>query len=493
MVRTARSLGVGLALVVGLVGCQGPMHTGQARDEASPTAIQRGLASASAWEASAWIQTDSAEGAAGQVAPVVHRGPTVADGGQIEEPSPDDPQALVDQALATHPLIRRLGFEAQAAWARLPQVRALPDPMARGSVFGEPLVTAVGETRGTLMLSQTIPSLKRLDAQGQQAAFEALIRDEQVRAARLRVAADVREAWAQLYLLGQLLRINATNAQLVESLVTIASALVDVGQATAGDVILGTVELSRLEEQRVVLEQQLESRKAMLNQLLNRPADSPLGVPSALQPAPVRLVHEELRGLAWEYQPAVIQAQLDRQATAWGVRVAQLEQIPSLTFSYERTFLQVNPGSGGSDAWQVGVGLNVPVWRQKYLASQREARQRHFGAQMSLEEVQWSTDAALLDLLEQARAAEQTADLYQSTILPQTRQGLEADQRAYGQGAVQFERVIGGARTLLTAEAAYHRAVAERSIALARLEQTVGWPLPQEAPRLPPEGEPGQR
>src|SRR5690606_10190474 len=109
-----------------------------------------------------------------------------------------------------------------------------------------------------------------------QASFEALMNQQAVRAAEQRIAADVRESWHRLYLIGQLLRINDANEQLIQSLVTIATAQVEVGRATAGDVVLATIELSRIEEERLQLRQQLASRTAILNRLLSRPADLPI-------------------------------------------------------------------------------------------------------------------------------------------------------------------------------------------------------------------------
>ena len=179
-------------------------------------------------------------------------------------------EEFVELAIASHPEIRRLRASTREAWARVPQLRALPDPMARGTVFGEPMLMVDGETRGTLMVSQTLPYLKRLDAQGQQASFEALMNQQVVRAAELRIAADVREAWYRLCLLEKLLQISDANEQLIRSLVAVATAQVEVGRATAGDVILGTLELGRIEEERLQLRQQLASRKASFNQLLNR-------------------------------------------------------------------------------------------------------------------------------------------------------------------------------------------------------------------------------
>ncbi len=394
--------------------------------------------------------------------------------------SADHLESLVQQALASHPELRRLRAATGEAWARVSQAKALPDPMARGTVFGEPMMMADGETRGTFMISQTIPSLKRLDARAQAASFEALMNQQAVAAAEQRITADVHEAWYRLSLLEQLLQINEANEQLLQSLVTIASAQVEVGRATSGDVILASLELSRIEEERLQLRQQITSRAAILNRLLSRPADTPIRIANQITdadtvpPLATEITLDTLRAIALQQQPEISMARLRTEATALGIRIAKLERVPDLTLSYEHMFMSMHPGMHGSDPWQLGAGINVPLWNQKYNAIRLEAAHKHFAAHAGVEEVIRANDAMLLDLLEQARAAERTAILYQQTILPQIRQGLDADQRAYGQGTVQFERVIGNARNLLTAEAAYHRAMTDKAISLARLEQAAG-------------------
>jgi len=332
--------------------------------------------------------------------------------------------------------------------------------------------------RGTLMISQAIPYFKQLDARGQQAAFEALMARQDARATRLKVVADVEETWYRLYLLGQLLRINEANRQLISPLVEVANQRVQVGEATPGDVVLGTLELSRTEEERLTLQQQLAARRAMLNQLLNRPSDAPIATPTAIPEVPAEQSIEELRSAAFERQPEIIAARLRTEATSWGIRSARLERVPEVRFSYEHMFMNMNPGEHGPDPWRVGVGANIPLWRGKYRAMEREARQENLAAHLGVDQSMREYDAVLLDLSSQARSAEDTARLYRDTILPQSRQALEVDQRAYGQGAVTFERVVSDARNLLTAESAYHRAKVEQAIAVAGLKRAVGGQLP---------------
>ncbi len=412
----------------------------------------------------------------------------------------DNLESAVRTALAVHPELARLRAVARESWSRVPQVTSLPDPTALGTVYGEPMRMAEGEARGRFMISQAIPSLKRLDAQGQQATFEALMNQQAALAAEQRITADIREAWYRLYLLGELLRINDSNERLIESLLTTATAQVEVGRATSGDVILATLEQSRIEEERLRLRQQVASRTAVLNRLLNRPADTTVTLPDSLdQPESSDTVDpstshrqiaadlslDRLRAIAGQNQPEIALAELRTQATAWGIRVAKLQRIPDLMLSYEHMLMRMNPGASGSDPWQLGAGITLPIWNAKYDAIRRQAAERHLAAHAGTEEVIRANEALLLDLIEQATAAERTATLYRETILPQIRQVLDADQRAYGQSAVEFERVIANARNLLVAESAYHRAVVDRAIALARLEQAIGTRLPQPVPVAP--------
>ena len=75
--------------------------------------------------------------------------------------------------------------------------------------------------------------------------------------------------------------------------------------------------------------------------------------------------------------------------------------------------------------------------------------------------------------------------MYQSTILLQARQTLEADQLSYGDSAVEFDRVIEDIRNLLTFELGYHRALGQLATSVARIEEAIGGDLPVST--LPPE------
>ncbi|HEY8506233.1 MAG TPA: TolC family protein, partial [Gemmataceae bacterium] len=364
-------------------------------------------------------------------------------------------------ALAANPRLAELRARAEAAWERVPQARALPDPM---------LATRVGDgmERITLTASQRVVSLRRLNAQARQAAAEAAALEQGWAAERLNLIAEVKAAYYRLYLIGQLLRINQTSQDLLRSLVKAAEAQVRGGAAGPGDVFRANLELARLGEESVNLRQELTSARADLNRLLNRPATAPLPLPESLEPPEQSWPLGTLVAVAVAQQPELQAARLRHEAALLGVRVARLAQVPELML--EAGWMYMNPDRNppmtppgpGLNAWMVGVGVSVPVWREKYRALRAEAAAETRAAAAGIEDLLRRYETMLADLLAQAEAARRTAELYDKTILPLARQTFETDRRAYQVpgGGVDFERVIENFRNLLAAEAAYHRAVA---------------------------------
>jgi len=387
--------------------------------------------------------------------------------------------ALVSLALETNPGLRRLEQQVYAAWDKVRYVEALPDPVIGANGFGHPIETAAGSQRANLSFVQMIPWLKRLDAQGQQAAYEAMALEQVLKAEQLKLTADVKSAYYQLYVFGQQIRVNKANQQILEPSIKVATERVGAAAATQGDVLLGTLELSRLAEELVSLEQRLVSTKARLNQMLDRPAESPVPVPDELFVELQPWTLEMLRELAVERQPEIVAAQMRTQATTWGVQVAALRRMPDFSVNFNWFFIEDNrPASRivdvGQDAWSAGASVSIPLWRDKYDAIESEAARKHLAAHAATDDVIRRYDALLADLLEQARAADETATLYEKTILPQARQTLQADQQSYGRGKVEFDRVVRDFRNLLTLEFGYHRAIGRLATAIARIEQAVG-------------------
>lgn len=385
-------------------------------------------------------------------------------------------------AVSQNPRLRRLAEEHQAAKAKVDYVDGLPDPTVAANIFAAPIETASGSQRANVTVAQMIPWLDRLDAQAQQACFEAMEVQQRYAAEKLRVVADLHTLWNRLYVIEKQSQINEANQQLLERLIEVATAQIATGNATQSDVLAGTLEYSKLEEQLVSLRQQRGSVSAKINQVLGRDSQIPISPPTELHISLPQWDHSMLKQMAFQHQPEIQAARIRTQATRWGLEVALLKRRPDVSVNASWFAIDNNrPASTvvdvGDDAWSVGASVSIPLWDRKYNAIEQEARWKHSASYASVEETQNRYDSALQDLWEQAKAADQTAKLYQDTILPQAQATLDSDQQSYVNGTVDFDRIIADVRNVLTLETGYHRSVGQLGTAIARIEQAVGTSL----------------
>lgn len=386
---------------------------------------------------------------------------------------------LETQAVNQNPTLIRLYREYQAATARARYVDELPDPKVGANVFGNPIETAAGSQRANFSVSQLIPWLEKLNAQEQQACFEALAIRSEYQSAKLKALADARVGWYRLYVIDKLIETTKVNQQLLNSIIEVANARVSTGAASQGDVLLGTLELSRLEEQLLMLKRRRLAIEAELNRVVSRPAATPVNVPDVLKINLPELSANQLYETALSYQPELDAARLRTQATRWGIEVARLSRRPEVAISANYFLTDNNRPptkvvNVGEDPWSLGAQVSIPLWREKYDAIRDEATWKYLASHDSLRQLQERYDALTLDLWSEAQRASETAKLYRQTVLPQAEQTLQADQDAYANGSVEFDRVVRDYRNLLTLELEYHRARGDLAIALAQIQRAIG-------------------
>ncbi|MBI1249410.1 hypothetical protein GC197_16415 [bacterium] len=395
----------------------------------------------------------------------------------------DNLPALEQLARDNNPRLTRLYHEYEAAVAKSQYADKMPDPRFGANVFGNPIQTASGSQRANMTFSQAIPWLARLRAEQQQAVLDAYAVHAELEAEALRVEATLRSQWYRLYVLDKQIEIAEANQQLLKSLIAVANAKIATGTASQGDVLLGTLELSKLEERLLSYRRQREGTVAEINRLVARSTETPVVSAESIEPQMPSIGSQQLAELAVQSQPEIQAARIRAQATRWGVEVARLKRRPEfmLSASYYPTDNNRPPSSivtVGQDPWALGAQVSIPIWRDKYDAIENEAKWRHQAAHNSVDELVDRYEAVIVDLLAEARRSQETAELYHSTILPQARQTLNADQEAYSNGAVEFDRVIRDYRNLLTLEVGYHQAIGDEATAIAKLQQATGGNLP---------------
>jgi outer membrane protein TolC len=350
----------------------------------------------------------------------------------------------------------RTASAAQQEWKtfleRVPQARALPDPLLTYGYFLRPVETRVGAQKQRAGLMQAFPWFGTLGLKSDVAVSEAEVAHQRYLETLQKVVRDVSVAYAEYYYLGAALRITRGNIDLLTGWEGILRARYTTGGVAYSDLIKVQVELGKLEDLLTTLEHQRDPRTAKLRALLDLPTDTFLPWPTTL-PSPDSLEpidrlrayllegNTELRALAARVEREEYQRELAGKAS-----------YPSLALGID--WIQTNPRdvdieNNGQDAVIAKVAVQVPIWTGSRSARRREAEAMHRGAMERKEDRENFLLSELEDLLFRHEDAERKTTLYRDSLIPKGNQSLQAAFAAFESGEGDFLSVLDAERALL--------------------------------------------
>src|SRR5436309_11998025 len=292
--------------------------------------------------------------------------------GAVREP-PLQVDALVAEALKQNPEIEAARQRWRAAQERAPQARTLDDPEFKVELFNYPNRLNPDASANTIFgLSQRFPFPGKLGLKERLAVQEADMAASLLRAKELEVAAQVKSAYYEVFLAHKAIEIHHQQTGILKDFFAIANARFRAGKGTQVDVLKSAVELSKLENELPVLEQQKETAQAKLNLLLSRAPQSPLGEPvGPIEPAEPgkRPTLEELQQLAVQSRPELRAVDLDIARSRTATALAQKQYYPDFNVMVERF---QNFGARDGFGGMVTMSLPFSFWtKPKYDAGVR--------------------------------------------------------------------------------------------------------------------------
>ena len=164
----------------------------------------------------------------------------------------------------------------KAALEQIPQAKALDDPKFTYSYFIEEVETRVGPQRSKIGIMQTFPWFGEIEARTDVASAKAKAAKQEYEASKLRLFWQVKDAFYEFTYLAIAIDIAKENLELLQHFEEIARTKYKTAMAAHPDIIRAQVELAKLEDILKSLEELREPTVAMLNSVLNRPADAQL-------------------------------------------------------------------------------------------------------------------------------------------------------------------------------------------------------------------------
>jgi outer membrane protein TolC len=282
----------------------------------------------------------------------------------------------------------------------------------------------------------------------------------------------VKRAYADLSVSRKAIDIHLASVQLLRQFADISTVKYSTGRISQQDVLKAVVEVSKLHDDLIMLDERAQVAAAQLNTLLDRAPEAPvgpLGEPHerVLLPAP-----DQLQQLALEGQPELRSAQLGIERAEASLAVAARDYKPDFFVGGGYMLMPRN-----RDAWTATVGITWPSapWSRGRLdAHKAEATADVDAARARRRAMEARVRLAVQEAYIRVKAAEQRASLLRTTVLPQSEQTLEVSRAAYQTDRVDFLALLDNQRVLLDAQLSYYRALSDLEQALADLERTVG-------------------
>lgn len=427
-----------------------------------------------------------------------------------------DLHALIGEALKNNPELAAGQSRVTSARHRIPQAKALPDPMVSAGYTNEGLSQyTFGNSYDSVWafgLSQTVPFPGKLIQKGKVAEKDMEVLGLQLHALRLATVARVKELYHDLFVAHKTVDILREKARLLEQAEKAALARFASGTGDQRDAVMAQTEKYMLLEKLEMVSQRRVTLEGMLNALLGRDVRLPLERPGEPSKAPyARGLDDLLVKASFDSPETKARAKKIEKAEA-KVSQAKAEFFPDVTLSagYSQKGYKANQdplvvtGAGGDmgdvsgpagnkqkwvDMWSASVSVTVPIYFfMKQSEGLKESRSDLAESRYDLEAGKNMIAAAIRENYAMLKSAERLAELFASGAIPKSRQDFQLAQAAYAAGKGDIYAVVARLKSVLDYEAQYWAQLAEKQKAIARLESLAGITDGLTLPKTPREG-----
>ena len=387
-------------------------------------------------------------------------------------------EALIKEAIANNPNIKRVRYRWGAAIEKIPQAGSLPNPMFSYTYFPEPIETRLGPNDHRYMLSQTIPYPKKLSLKEKIAGFEAQAAALDHQKGIRDVITDLSESYFELLYIQKALKITRQNKDIIEELAKIGAADYAADSSTLNDVLTAQSQLAQLNYDFLLLHELKETETTRINTLLNHPPEATIG---ELEDTKVQLPYSitELYDISSINQEEIriINTNIEKMRSA--EKLAELSYMPD--FKLELLYSQIDtpdgtmqPEDAGRDAYGIKVGISLPIWSSKNdsMINEKSMKKKEM-IEMKNARINM-TNSMIKNIYFKINNAKRLMELYSDTLIPQAKATMQKAEEWYKQKNSSFAQILETQSVWLNFNLAYHRAAADHNKYAVKLQNLLG-------------------
>ncbi|MFT6689196.1 MAG: cobalt-zinc-cadmium efflux system outer membrane protein [Saprospiraceae bacterium] len=282
-------------------------------------------------------------------------------------------ETLIEEGLTNNPEIQIFELKHQVAKEKVNEANTLPNTEIGVGYFVSEPETRTGAQRFKVSAKQIFPSFGSITARENYATSLANAVYEDVVIAQRKLVASISQSYYNLYALKEKQTVLNENITLLETYEELALTSVEVGKASAVDVLRLQMRQNELEQLKQVLEQDYLAEQTALNKLLNREKNIEISIDSELtMPSEITLINSEKLTL----HPELLKYDKLYESVEKSELLNQKESSPMLGFGLDYIAVSKRPNldfsNNGKDIVMPMVSVSIPIFNNKYKSKTKQ-------------------------------------------------------------------------------------------------------------------------
>ncbi|MGY8913605.1 MAG: TolC family protein [Flavobacteriales bacterium] len=295
-----------------------------------------------------------------------------------------DLQTYIDEAISNSPEIQKFQLRYDISSEKVNEANWIPNTEISAGYFVSEPETRVGAQRARFSVKQMLPWFGTITARENYASSIAEADYVEVTIAKRKLALSVSQFYYQLYEINAKQLVLDQNIELLKTYERLALTSVEVGKASAVDVLRLQIRQNELQQEKEVLTQQSKGFQAAMNSLLNRDFDNDIVVVDTLE-MPIEDIQFSYDALSLNPEllkydrlyESVTQSELLNLRKAQPMFGFGLDYIPVS----ERP--EMNFSDNGKDIIMPMISITIPIFNNRYksITKQNDLRQQEIKSQ----------------------------------------------------------------------------------------------------------------
>lgn len=351
-------------------------------------------------------------------------------------------ESLINEALENNPEIQKFELQYKRVSEKVNEVNTIPNTEFGVGYFVSEPETRTGAQRFKVSAKQMLPWFGTITSREDYVTSLADAKYEDIAIAKRKLMASVSQSYYNLYANQAKQQVLTDNIKLLETYETMALTSVEVGKASAVDVLRLQMRQNDLQQLKDVLQQQFLAEQTNFNNLLNRENTIEVSVVDSLTiPAEDFEINTENLSI----HPELVKFDKLYQSVEKSELLNQKESSPMIGFGLDYINVEKRPdmdfSDNGKDIVMPMVSLSIPIFNKKYKSQtkQNELQQQEI---LSQKQERLNTLETLLSKAINERISARISNATQTKNLKQAKDAEQILIKSYETGTINFNDVL---------------------------------------------------